>query len=196
MSYIGILFTFIFAQNVVLQYFLGVDHAQGASKNLSRALVEGLLLTIVCSLSALVVRTVYVEILLPLGLSYLCTLTGILLILTLGKLLEVSIRYLKPILPAGSSYDCRGITLNSLVFGIVLLTIHRIYDVWESLFAGIAAGLGYLVAVLLLGVLREQFQREWIPRSMQGTPILFISAGLIAMAFMAIDSALLQQLFR
>ena len=42
--------------------------------------------------------------------------------------------------------------------------------------------------------LREQFDTEWIPKPFRGAPIAFITAGLMALAFMAFDKALLQNL--
>ncbi|MFQ3621385.1 MAG: Rnf-Nqr domain containing protein, partial [Spirochaetales bacterium] len=65
----------------------------------------------------------------------------------------------------------------------------------ESLISGVAAGAGYIIAIGLLSILREQFVIEGVPRKMQGAPILFISAGLIAMAFFAIDTALITRLW-
>ena len=37
-------------------------------------------------------------------------------------------------------------------------------------------------------------RREWVPKPFQGYPITFITAGLMALAFMALDKALLKNL--
>ena len=42
--------------------------------------------------------------------------------------------------------------------------------------------------------LREKFETEWIPKPFRGIPIAFITAGLMALAFMAFDQALLTNL--
>jgi len=190
MSYIGLLFTLLFAQNVMLYYFLGIDSVEDMKDHLSRFLIqEGVVLIGVCSFSAVLIRTLHLFILLPLGLKYLQTVTAILIILTMGKITDSILNRL------GVSLNIWRLMANSLVFGISLLAVHGKYTLGESFIAGLSAGLGYLFAVYLLEVLQEQFKREWIPRFLQGVPILAVSAGLIAMAFFAIDAALLKRIF-
>ncbi|MCK4817075.1 electron transport complex subunit RsxA, partial [bacterium] len=64
----------------------------------------------------------------------------------------------------------------------------------ESFVAGFAAGVGFLLAILLMSALRERFETEWIPKSFRGAAIAFVTAGLMALAFMAFDKALLKNL--
>ncbi len=190
MSYIGLLFSLLFAQNVMLYYFFGIDSVEDIEDHPTHFLMqEGLTLIGVCTFSAVVIRTIHLFILLPLGLTYLKTFTAMLVILLTGKGTESILHRL------GVSLNVWRLIVNSLVFGVSLLSVHGMYTVGESFIAGLAAGLGYLVAVYLLTVLQEQFKREWIPRVLQGIPILVISAGLIAMAFFAIDVALLKRIF-
>lgn len=190
MSYLGLLVTLLFAQNVMLYYFLGIDSVEDMKNQPSRFFIqEGLALIGVSSFSAVVIQSLHLFILLPLGLPYLKTLSGILIILVIGKATD-SILHRFSI-----SLNPWRLVVNSLVFGISLLSLHGMYTVRESFFAGLAAGLGYLLALYLFDVLQEQFKREWIPRGLQGVPILLVSAGLIAMAFYAIDGALLKRIF-
>ncbi|MCX7788931.1 MAG: hypothetical protein N2442_14675 [Spirochaetes bacterium] len=186
----GLLFTFVFAQNVLLYYFFGIDSVEDMKDDRSRFLIqEGLVLIGVCSCSGIMIRSIHQFILLPLGLTYLKTVTAVLLILVVGKITDSILKRFKV------SLNVWRLMVNSLVVGISLLAVHGKYSLGESFMAGLSAGLGYLFAVYLLGVLQEQFKREWIPRSLQGVPILAISAGLMAMAFLAIDAALLKRIF-
>ncbi|GAB4366144.1 MAG: electron transport complex subunit RsxA [Spirochaetales bacterium] len=190
MSYVGLLFIFLFTQNVLLYYFLGIDSVEEIQDRRASLLIqEGLVLTGVCSVSATIIRTVYLGVLLPLGVPYLNTLIAVLIILSLVKATCMVLDGF------GISLTEWRILVNSLVFGVSLLSIYGKYTLLESFIAGLAAGMGYLLAVYLLEVLLEQFKREWIPRALQGVPILMISAGLMAMAFFAIDVSLLRRIF-
>lgn len=190
MSYIGLLFTLLFAQNVLLYYFFGIDSLEDMQDRSSQFLIqEGLALIGVCTFSAVVIRMIHLFILIPLGLTYLKTFTAVLIILVIGKGTEMIVHRL------GLSLNVWRLMVNSLVFGISLLSVHGMYTLGESFIAGLAAGAGYLLSISVLEVLQEQFKREWIPRILQGIPILIISAGLIAMAFYAIDVALLKRIF-
>ena len=190
MSYLGLLVTLLFAQNVMLYYFLGIDSLKDMKDQSSRFFMqEGLALMGVSSVSAVVIQSLHLFILVPLGLTYLKTLFGILLILVIGKATDSILHRF------GISLNPWRLMVNSLVFGISLLSLHGMLTLGESFIAGLAAGLGYLLALYLFDVLREQFKREWVPRGLQGDPILLVSAGLIAMAFYAIDGALLKRIF-
>jgi electron transport complex protein RnfA len=68
------------------------------------------------------------------------------------------------------------------------------YNALESFVAGAAAGAGFMLVMALMAGIREQLDKEWIPRPFRGTPIAFITAGLMALAFMAFDRALLKNL--
>jgi len=190
MSYLGLLVTLLFAQNVMLYYFLGIDSVEDMKDQPSRFFMqEGLALIGVSSFSAFVIQAVHLYVLLPLGLAYLKTLSGILIILVIGKATDSILHRFR------ISLNPWRLMTNSLVFGISLLSLHGMYTLGESFIAGLAAGLGYLLALYLFDVLQEQFKREWVPRGLQGIPILLVSAGLIAMAFYAIDGALLKRIF-
>ncbi|RKX85633.1 MAG: electron transport complex subunit RsxA, partial [Spirochaetes bacterium] len=64
----------------------------------------------------------------------------------------------------------------------------------ESFIAGLSAGAGFLMALLFMSGIRERLDTEKVPKFLQGTPIAFISGGLMALAFMAFDHALLTNL--
>jgi electron transport complex protein RnfA len=86
------------------------------------------------------------------------------------------------------------ITTNCAVLGIALIAVRNDYNALESFVAGFSAGLGFLLAILLMSTLREKLDREWVPKPFRGVPIAFITGGLMAMAFMAFDKALLRNL--
>ena len=60
-----------------------------------------------------------------------------------------------------------------------------------SLATGAAAGAGYLLAAVVFSGLRERLDREWAPKAMRGLPLSLLTAGLMALAFLAFDRTLL-----
>jgi electron transport complex protein RnfA len=64
----------------------------------------------------------------------------------------------------------------------------------ESFLAGLSAGAGFLIALLFMSGVRERLDTEKVPKFLKGSPITFISGGLMALAFMAFDRALLTNL--
>ena len=146
------------------------------------------------SLSALATWAVQHLALLPLGLGHLQTVTFIVVIAVLVRLLEAAVQRFAPTLAPTLGAWLPTLTANCAVLGLALIAAHSGYGALETLVAGAAAGAGYLLALLVLSSLREKMEAEWVPRALRGAPITFITAGLMALAFLVFDQALLQNL--
>ncbi|MDA3956178.1 RnfABCDGE type electron transport complex subunit A [Oceanispirochaeta sp.] len=194
MSYFGIVVTYIFISNMILTQFLGLCPFIGVSKNVESAMGMGLAVTFVMSIASLVTWALYHLILMPLGLDYLQTIVFILTIASLVQLVEMVVQKYSPVLYKALGIYLPLITTNCAVMGIALINVKSGYNVLESFTAGFAAGLGFLLAILLMSAIRVQMETERVPRFLKGAPIAFISGGLMAMAFMAFDNALLNNL--
>ena len=87
------------------------------------------------------------------------------------------------------------ITTNCAILGVALWNIDtNQYNILESTLAGFAASLGFTLVLILMANIRMRLQLERVPRYLQGTPIAFISAGLMALGFYLFDLTLLQNL--
>ena len=86
------------------------------------------------------------------------------------------------------------ITTNCAVLGIALIAVRNEYNALESFVAGFSAGLGFLIAILIMSTIRERLDGEWVPKPFRGIPISLVTAGLMALAFAAFDRALLNNL--
>ncbi len=194
MTYIGIIITFVFVNNFILTQFLGLCPFIGVSKNVDSAVGMGFAVTFVMSIASLTTWAVYHWLLVPLNLGFLQTITFILVIAALVQLVEMIIQKISPPLYKALGIYLPLITTNCAVLGIALIAVRSGYNALESFIAGFAAGLGFLLAILLMSTLREKLDAEWVPRPLRGTPIAFITGGLMALAFMAFDKALLRNL--
>lgn len=194
MSYIGILITYIFIQNFILVQFMGLCPFIGVSKNSESALGMGLAVTFVTTVASVVTYMVQHFLLVPFGLEYLQTISFILVIAALVQLVEMVIRKMSPSLYKALGIFLPLITTNCAVLGIAILNVQNDYNLVESLFGGAAAGLGFTLAIVLMSNIREKLDLLPVRKVFKGVPIAFISAGLMALAFMAFDASLITNL--
>ncbi len=194
MSYIGILVTYVFVQNFILVQFLGLCPFIGVSKNSESAIGMGVAVTFVTAIASVVCWAVHTFLLAPFGLEYLRTISFILVIAALVQLVEMVIRKMSPGLYKALGIYLPLITTNCAVLGIAIINIDNGYNLLESFTAGLAAGLGFTMAIILMSNIREKLDMTPVRKVFQGVPIAFISAGLMALAFMMFDKSLLTNL--
>jgi electron transport complex protein RnfA len=194
MSYVGIIITFVFINNFILSQFLGLCPFIGVSRKTDSAVGMGFAVIFVMSLAALATYLIYRLVLVPLHLEFLQTISFILIIAALVQLVEMVIQKISPPLYKALGIYLPLITTNCAVLGIALIAVRSNYNAMESFVSGAAAGIGFLLAILVMSSIREKLDREWVPRPFRGVPIAFVTAGLMALAFMAFDRALLKNL--
>ncbi len=194
MSYIGILVTYIFISNFIFVQFMGLCPFIGVSKNSESAIGMGLAVTFVTGVSSVVCWCVYEGLLVPLQLQYLKTIAFILVIAALVQLVEMVLKKMSPALYKALGIYLPLITTNCAVLGIALINVDEAYNLLESFTAGVAAGLGFTMAIVLMSNVRERLDLKPVRKVFKGVPIAFISAGLMALAFMAFDKTLLYNL--
>lgn len=194
MTYIGLLVTFTLVNNLVLSSFLGLCPILGVTRRSGGALSLGLATTFMMALGSLATWIVRSLILAPLGLDVLQTVLFVLVLFALGHYLEILVERVSPALHRLVGRSIRLMATNCAVLAIVLIAARAEYSALESLVAGAAAGVGYLLVAAVLSAIREQLETEWVPRPFRGLPITFVSAGLMALALFAFDRAFLHNL--
>ena len=194
MRIIAILLTYVFINNFILVKFLGLCPFIGVSKNSESAVGMGLAVTFVTGTASVVCWCIYHGLLEPFGLQYLQTIAFILVIAALVQLVEMVLKKMSPSLYKALGIFLPLITTNCAVLGIAIINIDDSYNLIESFAAGIAAGIGFTMAIILMSNIREQLELKPVRKSFKGVPIAFISAGIMALAFMAFDNSLLTNL--
>lgn len=194
MTYIAIIITYVFISNFIMTQFMGMCPFIGVSKNIESAVGMGFAVTFVTSVASLVTWCVQTFLLVPFGLTYLQTITFILVIAALVQFVEMVIQKVSPSLYKALGIFLPLITTNCAVLGIALIAVRSNYNAMESFLAGMAAGLGFLMVIVLMSAIRERLDDTDVPKPFKGVPIAFITGGLMALAFMAFDKALLKNL--
>ena len=150
MIYIGLFITYIFINNFILTQFLGLCPFIGVSKNSESAIGMGMAVTFVMGIASIITYLVYHLLLLPLNLTYLQTLSFILVIASLVQFVEMVIQKNSPSLYQALGIFLPLITTNCAVLGIALINITSGYNLMQSFVAGVAAGLGFTLALVLM----------------------------------------------
>ena len=194
MSWVSIIFLFALVDNVILSRLLGVCPSVGAPGSMRTAAGIGIATAMLMGLSALAAWALDTLALSPLGLGFLRTPAFVLAVAGLAFSLEAMAARVSPALVRGAGFSLPGAAINCATLGVALITTRGGYTAVESIVAGCAAGLGYLLVTILMTAIRERLEIEQVPRALRGLPLHLISAGLLAYAFMAFDRAFIARM--
>ncbi len=194
MSYIGIIVTFVFVNNVVLTQLLGLCPALGVTKRMESTVGLGVAVTVVAAIASLITWLFDHLVLVPLGVEFLQIIVVVLSAAGTAHGLEWIVSKSSKGLRDSIGLFLPLVTANCAVVGVALIAARSGYGPLESFVAGASGGAGAMMAMLLLSTLREKMESEWVPKALRGTPITLITAGLMAMAFLAFDKAFLVKL--
>ena len=169
--------------NVVLSQFLGLCPFLGVSKKVETSAGMGAAVIFVITIASAVTSLVYTGILVNLHLEYLQTIVFILVIAALVQFVEM---FLEKSMP--SLYEALGvylplITTNCAVLGVALTNVTKSYNFVQSVVNGIGISVGFTIAIVMLAGVREKIEHNDVPYSFQGSPIVLITSGLMAIAF-------------
>lgn len=190
----------IFVSNFVLMKFLGLCPYIGVSKQLDSAIGMGMAVIFVMTMASLVTWAIYTYFLAPTNsnilfqlflkrsgnppdLTYLRTISFILVIATLVQFVEMVIQKVSPGLYRALGIYLPLITTNCAVLGVSIMNIDSEYTLLQSLVNGFTSGIGFTLALVLMAGLREKLEMANVPKSMKGAPIAFIMAGCMSLAF-------------
>ena len=182
----------IFINNFVLAQFLGLCPFIGVSKKLDSVLGMGLAVIFVMTLASMVTYILYTFVLVKFNIVFLKTVTFILIIASLVQLVEIVLKKNVPVLYNSLGIYLPLITTNCAVLGVAVLNIDKNYNFISSVVHGFMGGVSFLLALFLMATIRERLDLADIPKPFKGIPIAFISAGLMALAFLAADKSMLE----
>lgn len=173
----------LLTNNMVLSKFLGICPFLGVSKKAGTAFSMSIAVTLVMVVATAVTWPIYHLILAP-KYAYLETIVFILVIAAIVQLIEIFLKkFIKPIYNALGIY-LPLITTNCAVLGITMLNITNELNFVKSLFNALAAGLGFMLAMLLFAGVRERMETSDIPEFLKGLPITLVAAALVSLSFL------------
>lgn len=170
--------------NVILARFLGLCSFMGVTTRVDTAIGMGAACTFVITVSGMGDWLLEHYLLEPYNLGYLRTVTFILVIAAAVQFTEATFRKFSPALFKLLGIYLPLITTNCAVLGVCLLLVEGKYGFMDSTLFAFASSLGYSLVMVLFAGLRERVALADVPRLFAGPPIGFITASLLALAFM------------
>lgn len=170
--------------NIILSQFQGLCPFLGVSKKTDTALGMGAAVVFVITLASAVTSLIYSFVLVPLEREYLQTIAFILVIAALVQFVEMFLKKTMPALYQSLGVFLPLITTNCAVLGAALTNVQKEYNFLFSVANGIGTAIGFTIAIVLLASIRESIEDNDIPYNFQGSPIVLITSGLMAIAFM------------
>ncbi len=183
-SYIFVVIGAVLVNNVILVRMLGLCPFMGVSKKLETAIGMGAATTFVLTLGAGTSYLIDHYLLQPNDLSYLRTLSFIVVIAGIVQMTELVIAKTSPLLHRVLGIYLPLITTNCAVLGVPLLNVGMNHNLLESLLFGFGCSVGFTLVLVLFAGLRERLDGADVPAPFRGTAIAMITAGLMSLAFM------------
>ena len=176
----------VFVNNFVLSRFLGICPFLGVSKKTDTALGMGLAVIFVMGVASVITYAIDLA-LVAAGIEYLRTIVFILVIAALIQLVEIFVKRFSPSLYSALGVYLPLITTNCAVLGVAIMNVTEITttNILYSFVNGVASGVGFTIAILILAGIREKMELADIPESFKGFPITLAAAAVIAMGFAA-----------
>ncbi len=190
----------IFVDNMIFSFFLGMCSFLAVSKNVKTSLGLGLAVTFVLVITVPVDYLLQTKVLGPdcliqgVDLSYLSFILFIAVIAGITQIVEMAVEKYSPSLYSALGIFLPLIAVNCAIMGASLFMQQRIGldpsstqyigSVWDSIVYALGSGLGWTLAIVSMGAVREKMQYCDVPKPLQGLGITFITVGLMAIAMM------------
>ncbi len=169
--------------NVVLSQFLGICPFLGVSKKVETASGMGFAVIFVITIASAISSIIYSQILDRFHITYLQTIVFILVIAALVQFVEMVLKKIMPGLYQALGVYLPLITTNCAVLGVVLINVQKEHTLIPSIINGFGTSVGFLIAIVIMAGIRERIEDNDIPNAFKGSPIVLITAGLMAIAF-------------
>lgn len=193
--YISLILKAIFVENMALAFFLGMCTFLAISKKIEAATGLGIAVVVVLTVTVPVNNLLYNSILRDgalewaglsnVDLSFLGLITYIGVIAAIVQIMEMVLDKYIPSLYAALGVFLPLITVNCAILGGSLFMVERDYNFAEATTYGLSSGFGWALAITAMAGVREKLKYSDVPDGLQGLGITFITAGLMAMAFMS-----------
>lgn len=187
----------VFIENMALSYFLGMCTFLAISKRIDVAAGLSVAVILVLTITVPLNNIIYTKLLDEgalkwlgpeydhIDLRFLQLVVFIGVIASMVQILEMVLDKYAPVLYSTLGIFLPLIAVNCAIMGGVLFMVEREYNLVESTVFGAGAGVGWSLALLAMAGIREKLKYSDIPDGLRGLGITFISAGLIALAFMS-----------
>lgn len=186
-----------FVENLALTFFLGMCTFLATSKRVDTALGVGVAVIVVQTITVPVNNLLLNNVLdggalawlglEQVNLEFLSLIVYISVIAAMVQILEMTLDRFAPALYSTLGIYLPLLTVNCAILGGTLFMAQRSYTFSESVTYGFGTGFGWALAIVGLAGVRERLKYSDVPNGLQGLPITFIIAGLMALGFLGLS---------
>ncbi len=186
MEYIIIIIGAVFVNNIVLAQFLGICPYLGVSARVSTSVGMSGAVMFVMTLATLVTFLIFNYILVPLDITYLQTISYILVVASLVQMVEIILKKVSPALYQALGIFLPLIVTNCAILGVTILAVRDDFgfNLLEGVVFAVGNALGFALTIILFAGIREHLELMDVPKGMRGAPAALVVAGILALAFM------------
>ncbi len=186
MEYFVIIIGAVFVNNIVLAQFLGICPYLGVSSRVSTSIGMSGAVMFVMTLATIVTFLIFNYILVPFNITYLQTISYILVVASLVQMVEIILKKVSPALYQALGIFLPLIVTNCAILGVTILAVREDYGfhLLEAVVFAIANALGFALTIILFAGIREHLEMMDVPKGMRGAPAALVVAGILALAFM------------
>ncbi len=172
----------ILVKNVVLMRFLALCPFIGMSSDVKKSTGMGWAVLFVTILATAVTYPIYNYVLVG-NLQFLQILMFILVIASLVQLVEFYLKKAAPALYSSMGVYLALITTNCAILAVTIDAIDQGLTFPQAIVHAAGSAFGFMISLLLLAGIRQRLDTAPVPSFLKGTPILFVSAALLSLAF-------------
>jgi Na+-translocating ferredoxin:NAD+ oxidoreductase subunit A len=183
-SYILILISTVLVNNIVLVKILGLCPFMGVSKKLEASIGMASATAFVLTVGSMTSWAINHYLLEPNDVTYLRTLSFIVVIAGVVQFTEIVMEKSFPLLYQMLGIFLPLITTNCAVLGIPLLNAQAGHNFIESGLYGLGGALGFSLVLILFASMRERLEAADVPAPFKGSAIAMVTAALMSLAFM------------
>lgn len=185
--------------NILLTRFIGLCPFFGVSSNMETSIGMSLSVIFVMVMASTATWVVWESILDPLGVGeFLYIPAFILIVASLVQFVEMYLRKASPVLYRAMGIYLPLITTNCAVLATATeaakpgffkmnIALGASLSLGEALVYTLGVSVGFGFALITFAALRERLELVPAPRLMKGTPIAFITAGLLSLSYLGMS---------
>jgi electron transport complex protein RnfA len=179
----SVILTAALVNNVLLTSYLGLCPLLGVSNRFASAIAMSMATVFVLTFASGICFLLEHLLLQPFQLGAIRIVAYIVVIASMVKLTELSIRHYHPVLHRVLGLFLPLITTNCAVLGVALLNARQPTTFAQAIFMGLGSALGFALVLVSFSAIRERIESGPVPALLSGSPIALITVGILAMAF-------------
>ena len=174
----------ILTHNIALTYLLGMCPFVSLSRSVKTAFGMSVAVIFVVTLTAAINWPIY-RILVATNSELIYYIVFIIVIAATVQLVEMIMERFFPPLQAAFGIFLPLITVNCTVLAVSLFMVLRDYSYAATVMFAFGSAVGWMLAIMIVAAINEKLKLVGnVPKGLQGTGIIMIIAGIIALAFL------------